>query len=423
MGGLIARQYIEYGGYQNDIDQLIFLGTPHKGSPKAYLQWEAGEFPDNTADSFTKRFFEAEAWERSYASLLDYIHNRPVSSVQELLPTFDYLKDKETGNLKTYSTNYPQNIFLEALNTNTGIQKLLNSGVKITNIVGNAGEDSTINTIRVVSSLDILWANGKPDGFGGETADRGLEMGSGDGTVTTFGNFLDNSISNQEISSSHQRLPTLAEAQVFNILTDKTARTTFDHNYGVDIKVLLIQLLSPIDILVTAPDGKRMGKNFATGEEYNEIPDAFYSGYQTDDEYITIPNPLDGEYKIQLQGTGNGGEFGVMTSYISENNSVSKEYLDTIKPGEIKETSVITNATGNILSLEIKTKEEVSSTPTSEPTPIPNLVSSSKSGSRHHEVGEVLGASTTSDNQRALQLKLIECLKKLISLYMLLLNK
>lgn len=107
-----------------------------------------------------------------------------------------------------------------------------------------------------------------------------------------------------------------------------------------------------------------------------------------------------------------------MTNYISDESSVSKEYTGTIAPEEIQEKSVITNDTGNILSLEIKSKEEIVSTPTPEITP--NHVLSSKSGSSHHTSGEVLGAST--DDKTALQLKLIECLKKLISLYILLLK-
>ncbi|MEK9166314.1 MAG: hypothetical protein AAB846_01105, partial [Patescibacteria group bacterium] len=43
MGGLVARQYIQSDKYENDVDQLIFLGTPHLGAPKAYLMWEGGE--------------------------------------------------------------------------------------------------------------------------------------------------------------------------------------------------------------------------------------------------------------------------------------------------------------------------------------------------------------------------------------------
>lgn len=413
MGGLAAREYIQSGQYQNDVDQIIFLGTPHKGSPAAYLRWEAGEFGTDFYDSLTKKFFEIEALEHGYFSLFSYVQDRPISSVKELLPVFDYLKDKNTGNLKTYPNGYPRNIFLEYLNND--VSKLLNSGVQITNVVGNAGEMSTINIIRVASSTNSFWIDGMPDGFKGETGDRGLEKGSGDGTVPTNGNILDSSIQNQEISGDHQRLPTLAEANIYSILTNKTASTTFNHNYVIDLRVLLLQLLSPVDMLVIAPDGKRMGKNFQTGEEYNEIPGAFYSGYQTDEEYITILNPLDGEYKVEVQGTDNGGKFGIDTSYISDSSSVSKEYSDNIEPGEIKETSVITGGNENNLFLEIKTKGESAS------GLIPNSLSS-RSGSKHHEVEAVLGANTAFDDQIELQIKFIICLNEMIRilhLYML----
>jgi hypothetical protein len=324
------------------------------------------------------------------------------------------LKEKDTGILRTYPVGYPRNIFLEALNSDTGIQKLLKSGVEIKNIVGNVSNSSTIEKIRVIAGSNPLWIDGKPDGIDGSTVDHGLEKGDGDGTVTSYGSTLHILIPNEVINQTdHQGLPSAAEENIFNILTGKIISTS-EHRNIIE-KILSIQLHSPIDVLVTAPDGKRIGKNFETGGEYAEIEDAFYSGFATDEEYITIPNPLDGEYKIELQGTGDGGEFGVVTTYISDQSSISKEYTDTIKAGEFKETSVITDDTNNVLSLEIKTKE-IASTP---------IVKSSgrggSSGSRHHEVGEVLGASTTSDDQRALQLKLIEYLKQLINLYMLLL--
>ena len=417
MGGLVAREYIQSGQYQNDVDQVIFLGTPHKGSPKAYLQWEGGEFPaGGTTDKLIKLFFQAQAYQNRYSSIFDYIRNRPILSVQELLPTFDYLKDNETGIVRTYPNNYPRNTFLEYLNND--VSKLLNSGVRITNIIGNSG-NNTIEKIRVVAGSDPLWVNGKPDGFDGDTLDRGLERGSGDETVTIFGSTLDGSIKNEEWDTSHNNLPRETSARIFNLLTNKiAANIVYSSPYE---RIFSIQLHSPIDMLVTAPDGKRMGKNFATGEEYNEIPGAFYSGFNNgDEEHITIPNPLDGEYKIELQGTGDGGEFGVVTNYINDESSVSKEYLDTIKPGEIKETYVITGGTDNSLSLEISVKKDATQILTSTSNVRP---SSSSGGSRRQITGEVLGASTITDNQRELQLKLIEYLKKLISLYMLLLNK
>ena len=66
MGGLVARQYIETPGYGNDIDQLIFIATPHHGAPKAYLMWEGGEFGTELYDKVFKYVFSLEAVEHGY---------------------------------------------------------------------------------------------------------------------------------------------------------------------------------------------------------------------------------------------------------------------------------------------------------------------------------------------------------------------
>jgi pimeloyl-ACP methyl ester carboxylesterase len=342
MGGLVAREYIEHGNYQNDIDQLIFLGTPHRGAPEAYLEWEAGKFAPDVLSQIIQLKFSVEALQNLYPSLFDYIHERQISSVQELLPTFDYLKDKDTGILRTYPNNYPKNIFLEALNNNTGIQKLLNSGVKITNIVGDT-ENNTIEKIRVVAGSNPLWIDGKPDGFDGSTSDHGLERGGGDGTVTTLGTILDTSILNEVASATdHISLPSKKDEDIFKILTGNITTTSFHSN--LIEKLFTIQLHSPIDIVVTDPNGKRVGKDFSTGNEFNEIVGAFYSGYNNnDDEYITIPNPLDGNYKIEVQGTGNGGKYGVLTSYISDNFATATETTGVTKPNQITELDTVIN--------------------------------------------------------------------------------
>ncbi|MEK7461516.1 MAG: hypothetical protein AAB586_00365 [Patescibacteria group bacterium] len=358
MGGLVARVYIQSADYDNDVDQVIFLGTPHKGAPKAYLQWEAGEFEPGLDSILTGLFFEAEALRNGYSTIFNYIHSRPILSVQELLPVFDYIKDDSTGIMRQYSSNYPQNFFLKSLNNN--LSSLLNSGVEITNIIGNSGEDKTINVIRVIpTDHQVFWEHGEPEGFGAIIGDSGLERGIGDNTVPHLGSSL-NRVSNEEIIASHNRIPTVAETKVFNILTGKTASTTFDHQYGVDKKVLLLQLLSPIDVVVTAPDGKKIGKNFSNATEYDEIPDAFYSGFGTDNEYITISTPLDGEYKIEVQGTGNGGEYGVLASYISDEIATTTEVLGITLPDQITNISVdVDNENPEALSTEREITLEV----------------------------------------------------------------
>ena len=359
MGGLVARAYIQSIDYDDDVDQIIFLGTPHKGSPKDYLTWEAGEFEPGTLNFLTKKFFELEALKNGYLSLFNYIHIRPILSVQELLPTSDYLKDKDTGIVRGYPNNYPVNNFLEVLNDN--VSNLLDSGVRITNILGNTGPDKTVNIIRVGNGSDPLWIHGKPDGFDGQTADRGLEKGEGDETVTVFGATLHSSVSNEMTSNSHNLLPSAEAGRVFAILTGEPPSVVSNDGIDVDLKILLLQLLSPINVVVTAPNGKKIGKNFETEEEYNEIPFAFYSGFETDDdEYITILNPLDGEYKIEIQGTDNGGEYSVLTSYVSDDISVTKEISGLTEPAQITTLNVeVDNDNPEMLTSERIVTQEV----------------------------------------------------------------
>lgn len=184
MGGLLAREYIESGYYGNDVDQLIALGTPQQGAPKDYLTWEGGEIGikiTDILDNLAEKVFALEAHEKGFSSIFDYIRNRPILSVQELLPIYNYLYDN--GKERIYSTNYPINSFLETLNNSTGISKLNN--VEFDNIVGNLdGSDSTISRINVVESGDeLLWEHGYPEDFDSLLGDHGLVYGDGDGTV------------------------------------------------------------------------------------------------------------------------------------------------------------------------------------------------------------------------------------------------
>jgi len=355
MGGLVTRAYIQSSDYDNDVDQLIFLGTPHKGAPTDYTRWEAGKFsPDaNVVDVLTESFFEAEALRNGYLTIFDYIHNRPILSVQELLPVFDYLKDEDTGIIREYPNNYPRNNFLE--NLQGGIHDLINSGVRIINIVGDAGQN-TVEVVRVIpTDHPRFWEHGEPEGFGAIFGDDGLERGFGDNTVTVFGATLDTSISNENSSASHRRIPTTEENKIFKILTGKDSITNIDNGFNISPVILLLQLKSPIDFVITDPDKNKIGKNFQTGEEYNEVPNAFYSGYEADDEYITILDPLDGEYKIELQGTG-GGNYAVLTSYISDQVSTTTEIVGITTTNQITDLNVVVD---NDNPLDISLEKEV----------------------------------------------------------------
>ncbi|MDO8261548.1 MAG: LamG-like jellyroll fold domain-containing protein, partial [Candidatus Magasanikbacteria bacterium] len=93
MGGLVARYYIVSDYYENDVDKLVFLGTPHKGSPKSYLMWEAGEGFVDLKEKIVKYYFNFESHFRGYKNIFSYIQNE-VKSVEQLLPDYSYIKDK-----------------------------------------------------------------------------------------------------------------------------------------------------------------------------------------------------------------------------------------------------------------------------------------------------------------------------------------
>ena len=329
MGGLVARAYIEEiegTQYEDTIDQLITLGTPHRGSPEAYLQWEAGEGFFDIKDLLAKHHFEQEAEEAGYNDRLkDYINER-VISVRELLPDQDYLFDVAAGQMRNYPNRYPQNSFLGELNSITNTQKL--NPIRFTNIVGKSDTDNTISQIRVVeSTVEDQWEHGMPENFYDNRTDQGLEYGVGDETVplASAQDVTSNRIA--EIESTHNDLPTKAQCLVFQELTGKS-QCAYDEDVHIP-NMLLFDVFSPIDIQIISPSGKKVGKNFATGGIYDQIPGAYYTGYDTQNEFITVPNPEDGEYTILTQGTGDG-DYRVEAVKITEETTPSDDVKESL---------------------------------------------------------------------------------------------
>lgn len=330
MGGLLTRQYIQSNDYQKDIDQLITLGTPNKGAPEIYPLWEAGQ-SIGAVQTGMKKFLEQEMEEAGYASMFKYIRERPISSAKELLPTYAYLYDLEAKKMLVYPNDYPVNDFLDSLNDPMAVEKL--NQVEYTKITGKTLSDkSTISKFEVMKpDLGELWKHGYPLGFEIPVlGDRGAMRDYGDGTVPLFSAKSEEILADNylELNSSHIELPTKAQKDVLEILT--RTRPTSEVTDSIVKNMLQFFVHSPIDIQIIAPDGKRVGKNFETGEILNEIGGAFYSGYDgVENEFITIPNPLEGEYQILTKGTGEGA-FRVEAVKISQDAIVENKTNESV---------------------------------------------------------------------------------------------
>ncbi len=330
MGGLIARAYIEEiegADYEDTIDQLITLGTPNQGSPAAYLKWEAGEGFFTWSDKLAKYHFQQEAEHEDYADLGKYIREK-VLSAKQLLPVYDYLVEVSDGEMRAYPENYPRNTFLEDLNEQTNLEKL--KKIDYTNIIGNLeNENSTISKIRVVkSAVAGKWEDGMPENFDDGGTDRGLEHDNGDETVPITSSRGVEANKEIEVTATHQDLPSEAQCEVFTELSGKFD-CQFVDNWHVT-NVLLFNVFSPIDIQIISPSGEKYGKDFENDKIFESVGGSFYSGYAgVENEFVAIPNPEEGEYKILTQGTGNG-TYRVEIVKISENPAVSSEAVESV---------------------------------------------------------------------------------------------
>ncbi|MBI4079809.1 hypothetical protein HY414_01090 [Candidatus Kaiserbacteria bacterium] len=336
MGGLVARQYIQSDAYEHDVDQLIFLGTPHLGAPKAYLMWEGGEVNAGLRDRGMEALLKHEAKEQGYSSLFDYVRDEPIESVRELLPVYDYIFDD--NQLRHYPLNYPENNFLETLNNSVG--RLGTVDVRTYAFVGETSTNKTINGIKVVVNNQYLpmWEDGYPERFYENSGNPGLVLGQGDETVPiASASLVASNLS--VVESEHIALPAETEGNVYKILTGKDPETLVQRFINIpNFRLLLVKMLSPADLLVVAPDGKKIGKDF-NGQEINEILNAFYTGFNSDTEFITVLNPLDGEYKIYIQGIGSG-QYTVEADFISDATTTVSSFTGNTAQGITSELNL-----------------------------------------------------------------------------------
>jgi pimeloyl-ACP methyl ester carboxylesterase len=341
MGGLVARQYAQGDDYNDDIDQLIFLATPHRGSPKSYLTWEAGEFGFDPKNKINEKLFELEVGFYHYDDIFQYVRWRPVESVRDLLPVYDYLQYKDLTQLKPYPFDYPRNTFLEKLNTQSSLEKL--KDIDIVNIIADAGESSTINNFRVVDKNfpNGIWEHGYPNNYDVPFVDKGLFYGPGDETVPEVSNINFLGLNDIVINSTHNDIVTDAQKQVIQELTGYLPDEKISLS---DIKdFLMVRVFSPADFVIIAPDGKKLGKDFLNFITINEIKGAFYSGFDSDIEFAVIPDPIDGEYKIELNGTG-AGKYTLSISYIDDNNNIDKNFIGLIQSEQSQRFNFVYNS-------------------------------------------------------------------------------
>jgi len=141
-------------------------------------------------------------------------------------------------------------------------------------------------------------------------------------------------------------------------LGDPSIFDTTDAVISVVGPFFVITADSPVDILVTAPNGLRVGYNPETGTSINEIPRALYSGQGSEPQIVQIPNSLVGFYLIDIFGTGTGTYTITMESLASDGSTIDTvTWTGTTEPGQHNTQTVEVEPDGTFADMTPPTTE------------------------------------------------------------------
>ncbi|HWB33769.1 MAG TPA: hypothetical protein VG753_00390, partial [Candidatus Paceibacterota bacterium] len=338
-GGLIAEQYIESAGYGNDVDQIVFLGTPLQGLPAAYSAWEDGKINFNSplSDGLAQVFLQAQANTQGYANTFDFVQHAPVQSFKDILPDYDYLYDNSVGE-RVYPSGYPVNSFLDNLISNLSL--LLNR-VRITTVLGDDNQGTTPSAYLLgTSTTPPAWPDGQITDTFPDLGDELVPRASIENVVNPVSDV---------VAADHRDLPTAAEGFIFNSLTNKVA-STVANNYPVGC-ALFITTTPGADLQVTDPNGNHLGKDFTNNVVLSEIPHSLYSGWSVPTEYAVIANPLNGNYQVRTQGTTNTS-FTINASDVCNQGVISTSTPANTSPGQLIGFSLGVSTSTNTLTIQ-----------------------------------------------------------------------
>lgn len=358
MGGLIARAYIQSNNYNNDVDKLIMLGTPHYGSVNAYYLYDGGDperldaivhhinsiwFPNYTRNFYKDitnqmhfLYYNRAPNDNKEKRNLYHLH---IPSLSTLTPTFPFIVYNNPSNNAVVSKCIFNN-WLNALNNSPNINRLNNINSSI--IVGNG-----YNTISAVVTSNIqdcgrdTYTEGEP-----RIGNQYRIMDLGDSTVLRSD--VLKGINVIEKKSNHSSLVRNSVREIVNILgvADKpNVKSLYIDEYieeNTDITNNTIKQLSILvnatnisleknSINITLPDGKVIDIYDLFVDSDKDIKNINNVNIHVEKInntiMINIYTPNDGVYKLQLSSNTN-----ILISYITKDDTIdiSKDYVGNI---------------------------------------------------------------------------------------------
>jgi len=312
MGGLVARSYIQSSAYRNDVDRLITLGTPHRGSAEAYTAW-AGAEPH--ADETLRTIFAVYLWYLRHAHPLQTeldpvktIHTQ-VPGVRDLLPIDDYLLAGNPPQLKPVTSMVSRNLWGEMVNQPASVATLTKR-VPVTTITGVGF--NTLSTILVgppPTDHPLRYADGVP-------LTRQYDS-QGDGTVLQRMAIVPQANNLPSIPVSHGALPDSLQALALVFSEVGVAPPVLGAVPAAappsPTPRLVIMTASPLTVEVEVPSGPPLPPAGVLGASVTRaarrrrrIRGQNYGHAGKALNLVVIDHPTAGDYRLVLHGTDSG---------------------------------------------------------------------------------------------------------------------
>jgi pimeloyl-ACP methyl ester carboxylesterase len=312
MGGLVSRSYIQSDAYpaRNDVERLITLGTPHRGSAESYIPWGSGE---PQSDPLIRAVFNVYLWYLRHAhpfqtglSPLRTMRTQ-VPGVRDLLPVDDYLTAHDGPPVPRNEDAYlERNLWGDLLNQQAAIETLC-TRVPMTTIAGTG--------FRTVTGYLVAGAPQPPEDppfFPDGQPHEEQHSGDGDGTVPINSARIDHpGVTNlPPVNVGHAALPDhpLSLAEVFTVLG--VAPPTLGAAAEPPTR-LVILTASPVTMVVTTPadapaSADVLGGSGATRRRQRRIRARNHGHAGKHLNMIVVDEPGAGAYDVQLVGTASG---------------------------------------------------------------------------------------------------------------------
>lgn len=348
MGGLAARAYAQSENlYNDDVDQLILIGTPNGGTAGAYVAWEGGDFPQNWG-------FLSRQWmlriDRSLRKTHDVENERPplsfrrfFPSLKELLPITPFVsRDGTTLNPDQVAE---QNNFLQNLEDTS--DRLAARGIEVTTIAGDDLSTLAAIPVTIARTPEDVTLERWRDGHASPDPPQ-ADSTAGDQTVLKESAQRAGAAHITRDNVSHESLPGQAQSEIANLLLEAPAGDFIPQHLAS--AAVGIDILSPVQPAVTGPNGEVLSA------DTNTFPNADFDWDAAEPDGIkvlTITDPPPGEYAIELTGLA-AGDYTVIITYADGDETFSSEHTDATTPGERDELRfTIGELAGKSITIEV----------------------------------------------------------------------